>query len=113
MPKVKDAKTGKTYTTHWQTSPKNYLKEACAELPRKPDPQQAAYSIDALKNRFSGKVRKASSGSRAWSTSSGARGLGVDEAVLEQVRGKHYEAHVHWEWWTRPTVLLPQPRRGH
>jgi len=24
----------------------------------------------------------------------------VDEAVLNQAREKHFEAHVHWEWWT-------------
>jgi formate-dependent nitrite reductase cytochrome c552 subunit len=24
----------------------------------------------------------------------------VDEATLDKVRAKHYEAHVHWEWWT-------------
>jgi formate-dependent nitrite reductase cytochrome c552 subunit len=29
MPKAKDAKTGKTYTSHWQTSPKEYIQEAC------------------------------------------------------------------------------------
>ena len=29
MPKVKDPKTGKTFTSHWQTSPKNYIKETC------------------------------------------------------------------------------------
>ena len=29
MPKVKDPKTGKTFTSHWQTSPKHYVKETC------------------------------------------------------------------------------------
>jgi formate-dependent nitrite reductase cytochrome c552 subunit len=29
-----------------------------------------------------------------------ARNLGLDEAVLAQVREKHYEAHINWEWWT-------------
>ena len=29
-----------------------------------------------------------------------AKNLGVDEATLEAVREKHYEAHVHWEFWT-------------
>ena len=29
MPKVKDAKTGKTYTSHWQTSPTHYIKDTC------------------------------------------------------------------------------------
>jgi formate-dependent nitrite reductase cytochrome c552 subunit len=29
-----------------------------------------------------------------------AKNLGVDEATLNVVREKHYEAHVHWEFWT-------------
>jgi nitrite reductase (cytochrome c-552) len=29
MPKVKDKASGKTYTSHWQTSPKHYVKETC------------------------------------------------------------------------------------
>ena len=33
MPKMKDPKTGKTYTSHWQTSPRNYIKETCLHLP--------------------------------------------------------------------------------
>ncbi len=24
----------------------------------------------------------------------------MDEAALNPVRDKHYEAHIHWEWWT-------------
>ena len=35
MPKVKDAKTGKFYTSHWQTNPRNYLKETCLQLPQR------------------------------------------------------------------------------
>ena len=26
--------------------------------------------------------------------------MGVDDGLLNQVREKHYEAHIHWEWWT-------------
>jgi formate-dependent nitrite reductase cytochrome c552 subunit len=29
-----------------------------------------------------------------------AKNSGVDEATLNVVREKHYEAHVHWEFWT-------------
>jgi formate-dependent nitrite reductase cytochrome c552 subunit len=29
-----------------------------------------------------------------------AKNIGVDEATLNAVRDKHYDAHVHWEFWT-------------
>lgn len=100
MPKVKDAKTGKIYTSHWQTSPARYVKETCLKCHDWTE-QQAVYAIDSLKNRVQGKVRKA----EFWLTRmidkfEEAKNLGVDEAVLAQVREKHYEAHINWEWWT-------------
>jgi len=101
MPKVKDPKTGKTFTSHWQTSPKNYLKETCLTCHSQWTEKQAAYAIDSLKNRFAGKVRKA----EFWLTRfvdkfEEAQGLGVDSKALDAAREKHYEAHVNWEWWT-------------
>ncbi|MBI5908620.1 MAG: ammonia-forming cytochrome c nitrite reductase subunit c552 [Betaproteobacteria bacterium] len=29
-----------------------------------------------------------------------AKAAGVQESVLNPVRDKHYEADIHWEWWT-------------
>jgi formate-dependent nitrite reductase cytochrome c552 subunit len=29
-----------------------------------------------------------------------AKAVGVDEAVLNQARDKHWNAHILWEWWT-------------
>jgi formate-dependent nitrite reductase cytochrome c552 subunit len=57
--------------------------------------------MDSLNARFQGKVRKA----EFWLTRmvekfEEARGAGVDEPVLNSVREKHYEADIHWEWWT-------------
>lgn len=100
MPKVKDAKSGKVFTSHWQTSPVHYIKETCLTC-HDWTVQQAHYAIDSLKNRVQGKVRKA----EFWLTRmidkfEEAKGLGVDETVLAQVREKHYEAHINWEWWT-------------
>lgn len=100
MPKVKDAKTGKVFTSHWQTSPSRYIKETCLACHEWTE-QQAQYSIDSLKNRVQGKVRKA----EFWLTRmidkfEEAKNLGVDESILNQVREKHYEAHINWEWWT-------------
>ncbi|MGE5162325.1 MAG: ammonia-forming cytochrome c nitrite reductase subunit c552, partial [Betaproteobacteria bacterium] len=101
MPKVKDPKTGKTFTSHWQTSPKHYVKETCLTCHNAWSEKQAVYAIDSLKNRFAGKVRKA----EFWLTRfvdkfEEAQNLGVDPKALEAARAKHYDAHVNWEWWT-------------
>ena len=101
MPKVKDAKTGKTYTSHWQTSPKHYLKETCLTCHTEWTEKQAAYTIDSLKSRYEGKKRKA----EFWLTRfidkfEEAKNLGVDEPTLNKARDLHYDAHINWEWWT-------------
>jgi nitrite reductase (cytochrome c-552) len=101
MPKVKDKKTGKTYTSHWQTSPKHYIQETCLTCHGDWTRQQAVYAIDSLKNRFEGKKRKA----EFWLTRfvdkfEEAKNLGVDDAALNQARARHYDAHINWEWWT-------------
>src|SRR5512137_1692580 len=101
MPKVKDPKTGKTFTSHWQTSPKHYVKETCLTCHSTWSEKQAVYAIDSRKNRFAGKVRKA----EVWLTRfvdkfEEAQNLGVDPKALDAARAKHYDAHVNWEWWT-------------
>ena len=48
MPKVKDAKSGKVYTSHWQTNPKNYLKETCLQCHSQWTEQQARYVIESM-----------------------------------------------------------------
>ncbi len=101
MPKVKDAKTGKVYTSHWQTSPKHYVKETCLTCHKDWTEKQAVYSIDSLKNKWVGKMRK----SEFWLTRlidkfETAQNMGVDAAVLNEARVLHSEAHVHYEWWS-------------
>jgi formate-dependent nitrite reductase cytochrome c552 subunit len=101
MPKMKDAKTGKLFTSHWQTSPKHYVKETCLTCHSQWSEKQAVYVIDSLKARYEGKKRKA----EFWLTRmidkfDEAKNLGVDDAVLNQVRAKHDDAHINWEWWT-------------
>jgi len=101
MPKAKDPKTGKTYTSHWQTSPRHYLKEACLGCHKTWTEKQALYSIDSLKNKWVGKMRKA----EFWLTRlidkyEAAQNMGVDAAVLGEARNKHSEAHIHWEFWS-------------
>lgn len=101
MPKAKDPKTGKQYTSHWQTSPRHYVKEACLGCHKSWTEKQAVYSIDSLKNRWVAKMRKA----EFWLTRlidkyEAAQNMGVEPAVLAEARTKHSEAHIHWEWWS-------------
>jgi nitrite reductase (cytochrome c-552) len=101
MPKVKDAKTGKVYTSHWQTSPKHYIKETCLTCHKDWTEKQAIYSIDSLKNKWTAKMRKA----EFWLTRlidkfEAAQNMGVEAAVLNEARAKHSEAHIHDEWWS-------------
>jgi nitrite reductase (cytochrome c-552) len=101
MPKVKDAKTGKVYTSHWQTSPKHYIKETCLTCHKDWTEKQAIYSIDSLKNKWTAKMRKA----EFWLTRlidkfEAAQNMGVEAAVLNEARAKHSEAHIHYEWWS-------------
>ncbi len=101
MPKVKDAKTGKVYTSHWQTTPKHYVKETCLTCHKDWNEKQAVYSIDSLKNKWNGKMRKA----EFWLTRlidkfEAAQNMGVEPAVLAEARAKHSEAHIHYEWWS-------------
>ena len=101
MPKVKDAKTGKTYTSHWQTSPKHYIKETCLNCHKDWSEKQAVYAIDSLKERWTGKLRKA----EFWLTRlidkyEQAQNMGVEAAVLTEARARHADAHIHYEWWS-------------
>ena len=101
MPKMKDAKTGKTYTSHWQTSPRNYIKQTCLKCHGNWSEKQALYVMDSLNARVQGKLRKA----EFWLTRmvdkfEEAKAAGVEDSALNPMRDKHYEAHIHWEWWT-------------
>ena len=101
MPKMKDPKTGKTYTSHWQTSPRHYIKETCLTCHKDWSEKQALYAIDSLKNKWLGKMRKAEFWLvRLIDKFEHAQNMGVDSAVLEQARARHAEAHVHYEWWS-------------
>ncbi|HQR10529.1 MAG TPA: ammonia-forming cytochrome c nitrite reductase subunit c552, partial [Casimicrobiaceae bacterium] len=101
MPRVKDDKTGKFYTSHWQTNPKNYLKETCLGCHNQWDEKQARYVIESMASHYQGKVRHA----EFWlaqliSKFAPAQLVGVSEDTLKAARAKHGEAHANWEWWT-------------
>jgi nitrite reductase (cytochrome c-552) len=101
MPKVKDRKSGQTYTSHWQTSPKHYIKETCLTCHSDWTEKQAKYVMESLHARVQGKTRKA----EYWLTRlidkfEEAKNLGLGDDVLNPARDKHTVAHMHWEWWT-------------
>jgi formate-dependent nitrite reductase cytochrome c552 subunit len=102
MPKVKNAQ-GKVFTSHWQTSPKNYLRETCLKPGCHPNlsPEQAAYEIDSVKSYVRGKMRK----SEFWLSSLidkivEGKKAGLDEGVIKEANEQHQKAHILWEWWT-------------
>lgn len=101
MPRVKDARTGKFYTSHWQTNPKNYIKETCLQCHGQWDEKQARYVIESMYSHYQGKVRNA----EFWLAQligkfGSAQLVGVSDDALKAARGKHGEAHANWEWWT-------------
>jgi len=101
MPKVKDAKTGRFYTSHWQTNPKNYLKETCLQCHSQWTEQQARYVIESMAAHYQGKVRHAEFWlSQLVGRFITAQQLGVGEDALKAARLKHGDAHANWEWWT-------------
>jgi formate-dependent nitrite reductase cytochrome c552 subunit len=101
MPKVKDAKSGKLYTSHWQTNPKNYLKETCLTCHSQWDEKQARYVIESMYAHYQGKVRNAEFWLAQLIGKFGQAQLaGVPEDALKAARAKHGDAHANWEWWT-------------
>jgi formate-dependent nitrite reductase cytochrome c552 subunit len=101
MPKVKDPKSGKLWTSHWQTNPKNYLKETCLRCHNQWSETQAKYVIESLYARYQGKVRNAEFWLGQLVNKFGqAQLVGVPEDALKAARAKHGDAHANWEWWT-------------
>ncbi len=100
MPKVK-SKEGKEFTSHWQTSPKNYINQTCLKCHSKWTQEEAVYIIDSVKNYIKGKMRKA----EFWLANLidkivEAKKLGIAEDIIKQAQEHHKKAHILWEWWT-------------
>jgi len=102
MPKVRNAK-GKVYTSHWQTSPKNYLKQTCLTSKCHPNltEHQAVYEIDSIRNYTKGRMRKA----EFWLSELidrivEGKNAGLSADVIREAQEQHQKAHVLWEWWT-------------
>lgn len=101
MPKVKDEKTGKTYTIHWATSPRHYMKEACLTCHKDKTEVQMGKAIDAMKGHYEGKLRETEARmDQMFDAFDIAIAAGVDKKTLDEARKLHATAHLNWEYWT-------------
>ncbi len=100
-PRVKDKKTGKSYTSHFAVTPRLQLKDTCLKCHPAWTEEQARYAIDSIKAHIRGKMRKA----EFWLASlidkiAAARSAGLDSEVIKQAQDQHLKAHILWEFWT-------------
>ena len=100
-PKVKDKRTGKTYTSHFAVTPKVQLKETCLKCHPKWTEEQAKYAIDSIKAYGKGKMRKA----EFWLSALidkivEAKKAGVDAETIKKAQDQHLKSHILWEYWT-------------
>ncbi|SDI64766.1 ammonia-forming cytochrome c nitrite reductase subunit c552 [Propionivibrio dicarboxylicus] len=99
MPKIKQ--DGKTYTSHFQRSPRYNVKDTCLKCHNDMNEQQAVYTIDSIQNYTRGKLAKA----EYWlaqliDTFPKARAAGVPDEAIKKAQAHHDQAHIYWEWWT-------------
>ncbi len=100
MPKVK-GKDGKTYTNHWATSSKYYVKETCLRCHKDKTEAQMKRTISGMHAYYMGKLREAESRmTDMFNAFDLANAMGVDEAALKKARELHSVAHTNWEYWT-------------
>jgi len=102
-PKMKNKKTGKTFTSHFAVTPRVQLKETCLAAKCHPTwtEEQAKYSIDSIRAFGKGKMRKA----EFWLSALidkivEAKKANVDPEVIKQAQDQHLRAHILWEYWT-------------
>ncbi|MEF9995075.1 MAG: ammonia-forming cytochrome c nitrite reductase subunit c552 [Burkholderiaceae bacterium] len=101
MPKITDAKSGKTYTSHWATSPKNYVKETCLTCHTDKSEKQMKDVMASMQAHYQGKIRAAEGWlQQLFMKFNEANLVGVDDAALSEARKQHSIAHTNWEWWT-------------
>ena len=101
MPKVKDEKTGKVYTNHWATSPREYIEETCLVCHKDKTAKQMNAAIDAMHGYYDGKVRETEARMNdMFDAFEAAIAAGVDEKTLDEARKLHASAHINWEYWT-------------
>jgi nitrite reductase (cytochrome c-552) len=99
-PKMKDPKSGVTYTSHFATTPKLQLKETCLRCHDEFTEEEAVYEIESVKAYIRGKLRKA----EFWlfelvERIVVAKAAGVSDEALRGAQDQHLRAHILWEWW--------------
>jgi nitrite reductase (cytochrome c-552) len=100
MPKV-TSENGLTYTSHSQRTPRDAISSTCLNCHDGWTEAEANYAIDYIKEYTHGKIMKAEFWlARMIDLFPVAKRAGVSEEVLNEVRALHYDAHLHWEWWT-------------
>lgn len=100
MPKV-TMENGLTYTSHGQRTPRSRIESTCLNCHSDWTAAEAEYAIDYIQNYIHGKIMKAEFWlARMIDLFPVAKRAGVSEEVLNEVRALHYDAHLHWEWWT-------------
>ncbi len=102
-PKMKDARTGKTWTSHFAVTPRLQVKQTCLASACHPKwtEQQAVYAIDSVKAHIRGKMRKAEFHlSTLIDKIVAAKAAGVAPEVIKQAQDQHLKAHILWEYWT-------------
>lgn len=101
MPKVKDKKTGKTYTSHWATTPSAYMQETCLQCHKDKTAEQMERGVKSMQQHFLGKLREAEgSMGQMFEAFREAKAAGVSPDIIKQAQELHSIAHTNWEWWT-------------
>lgn len=100
MPKVKGA-DGKTFTSHWATTPRMYMQETCMQCHKDQTPEQMNRIIDSMNAYYMGKLREAeASMAQMFIAFRQAQDAGVAMDIMKQAQELHSVAHTNWEWWT-------------
>lgn len=101
MPKVKDEKSGKTYTSHWATTPSAYMQETCLQCHKDKSEDQMKTVVKSMQAHYMGKLREAEGAmSQMFDAFREAKAAGVSEDVIKEAQKLHSVAHTNWEWWT-------------
>ena len=100
MPKVTD-KNGKTYTSHWATTPSAYMQETCLKCHKDKSEDQMKRTVKSMQLHYNGKLREAeASMAQMFNAFREAKAAGVSEDVIKKAQELHSVAHSNWEWWT-------------
>jgi nitrite reductase (cytochrome c-552) len=101
-PKMVNPKTGKTYTSHFATTPREHITASCLSggCHTGWSEKDAVYAIDSVKAYTKGKIRKAEYWlSNLMDKIMEAQDKGISEEVIKKAQDQHLKAHILWEYW--------------